>query len=454
MAEKKLVLMAVLATSFVVPFMGSAINLAVPAMGDTFGVNPASLSWVVSSYILASVSILLPIGRIADIKGRKRIYTLGVFFMAIFTCLCSFSWSVESLILFRIGQGLASSMLFSTGMAMIISVHEKNERGKVIGLSAASTYIGLSLGPMLGGVITHYFGWHMIFHVTTFILLVISLPAIKYVKMEWYGEKDAYFDKKGSLYYVIASPAVLYGFSALFSNPAAIYYLIVGIIFLFLFIRYQMRCAEPIFDVNLFKGNTIFAMSNLAAMINYSATFAIGFVLSLYLQVIRGLDSYHAGLILLIQPVLMAMFSPMAGSLSDRIDPRIVASIGMGLNAIGLGIFIFLGMDTPYWILCIVFVIIGIGFALFSSPNNNAIMGAVSPQYYGVAASALSCMRLVGQAMSIAIVTAVFSIYTLDVQDSRYLEELLYGTKIAFVIFTILCTLGVGASLARGKQNQ
>ena len=454
MTEKTLVLIAVLATSFVVPFMGSAINLAVPAMGVTFDVNPASLSWVVSAYILASVAVLLPMGRIADLKGRKKVYTLGVFLMAVFTCLCSFAWSVDSLIFFRIGQGLASSMLFSTGMAMIISVHDKKERGKVIGLSAASTYIGLSLGPMLGGFITHYFDWRSIFYLTGIILLGISLPAIKQVKMEWCEAKGARFDWRGSLYYLIASPAILYGLSALFSNSLAKYCLVVGLIFLMVFIRHQKQCTMPIFDVNLFRGNTIFAMSNLAAMINYSATFAIGFVLSLYLQLIRGLDSYHAGLILLIQPVLMALFSPMAGSLSDRIEPRIVASIGMSLNAIGLIAFIFLQTDTPYWLLCIVFAIIGVGFALFSSPNNNAIMGAVRSEYYGVAASALSCMRLAGQAISMAIVTAVFSMYTLDVGNLDYLPHLLSGTKIAFAIFAGLCTLGVGASLARGNQQE
>lgn len=454
MSQQGLVLLAVLTTSFVVPFMGSAINLAIPAIGQAFHVSPASLSWVVSIYILGSVAILLPMGRLADILGRKRIYTIGVFLMALFTLLCGFAWSVESLLLFRLGQGLASSMLFSTGMAMIISVHKPSERGKVIGWSAAATYIGLSLGPMVGGFITHYWNWQSIFFFTTAILVFMSLTAIKCVKEEWHGAKGESFDWKGSFCYVILSPAILYGLSALFSNALAVWWLVLGFGLLIYFVYRQAHMAEPLFDVRLFRGNTVFAMSNLAAMINYSATFAISFSLSLYLQVIRGLEASAAGLILLIQPVLMALFSPIAGALSDKIEPRIVASIGMAMNTVGLVMFAFLSEATPYWLICIIFAVIGLGFALFSSPNNNAIMGAVQPQFYGVAASALSTMRLVGQAMSMAIVTAVFSLYTIDPFETGYLTSLLNGIYVAFGIFAALCALGVLASLARGNRAQ
>lgn len=454
MPQQRLILMAVLTTSFVVPFMGSAINLAIPAIGQTFHVNPASLSWVVSIYILGSVAILLPMGRLADILGRKRIYTVGVTWMALFTFFCGFAWSVESLLVFRLGQGLASSMLFSTGMAMIISVHKPSERGKVIGWSAAATYIGLSMGPMVGGFITHYWNWQSIFFFTSAILVLFSLTAIKYVKEEWHGAKGESFDWKGSLCYLVLSPAILYGLSALFSHSMAGWWLALGIGLLLYFIYRQLHMAEPLFDVRLFRGNTVFAMSNLAAMINYSATFAISFSLSLYLQIIRGLDASTAGLILLIQPVLMAVFSPIAGALSDKIEPRVVASIGMMMNTVGLIVFAYLSEETPYWLICIVFAVIGLGFALFSSPNNNAIMGSVQPQYYGVAASALSTMRLVGQAMSMAIVTAVFSLYTLDPSDAKYLTSLLNGIYISFGIFAALCALGVLASLARGNRAQ
>lgn len=452
LSQAMLVFLAVLNTSFIGPFMGSAVNLAIPAIGIEFGVMATHLSWVVSAYLLGSVAILLPVGKLADIYGRKKVYLIGVSSLIVCTVLAGISQTVWILIVCRFLQGMATAMIFSTGMTMIISVHQPNERGKVIGYSAAATYIGLSLGPMLGGMITHYIGWRGIFFLTAFVL-VFSLGMIMKVKEEWYGARGESFDYWGSLYYLIAGLGILYGCSRLANDSMAVYILAIGLCFLGLFLWQQNRSDFPLLDLKLFKENTVFAMSNLAAMINYSATFAIGFSLSLYLQLIRGFDAPTAGLVLLIQPCVMALFSPKAGALSDRVQPRIVASIGMALNAIGLLAFTILDQNTPIWQIGVIFAIIGLGFALFSSPNNNAIMGAVSPNYYGVAASVLSVMRLIGQAMSMAIVTLILSMYTADAVSSNYLDDLLRGFSITFFIFAVLCVIGVAASLARGKRK-
>ncbi|MBP2632789.1 MAG: major facilitator superfamily 1 [Firmicutes bacterium] len=452
MSQARLVFLAVLTTSFIGPFMGSAINLAIPAMGETFGANANVLSWVVTAYLLGSVMMMLPIGRLADIIGRKKVYTIGVILLIVFTLCAGFSESVEQLILFRLIQGMATAMIFSTGMAMIISVHKSSERGSVIGYSAAATYIGLSLGPMLGGMMTYYIGWRSIFFITATVLAG-SLLAILKVTEEWYGAQGEAFDLRGGICYMIASPAILYGCSTIVTVDYARYLFVGGLLLLAVFVKRQLNCPSPIFDIKLFHGNTVFAMSNIAAMINYSATFAIGFILSLYLQLIRGLDAPIAGVILLIQPIIMALFSPKAGALSDKIEPRIVASIGMGLTTAGLIFFAFLKKDTPIELIAINFILIGLGFALFSSPNNNAIMGAVTPKYYGVAASALSVMRLVGQAISMAIVTFILSVYAIDTMSPEYLTNLLYGFNRIFLIFALLCAIGTMASLARGERK-
>lgn len=451
MTQARGVLLAVLITSFIGPFMGSAINLAIPAIGEEFGVAAVDLSWIVSSYLLGSVAILLPVGKLADIYGRKKIYLIGVASLLVCTVGAGLTLTVWSLIVWRFLQGMATAMVFSTGMTMIILVHQPNERGKVIGYSAAATYIGLSLGPMLGGMITHYFGWRGIF-ILTAVVLAIGLQMMMKVKDEWYGARGEAFDYWGSLYYAIAGVGILYGCSKVVDDVFAIYILGVGLCFLGIFIWQQCHTESPLLDLKLFRQNTVFTMSNLAAMINYSATFAIGFSLSLYLQIIRGFDAPAAGMILLIQPCIMALFSPMAGALSDKMEPRIVASIGMALNAIGLMAFAFLGHATPIWQIGLIFAVIGLGFALFSSPNNNAIMGSVSPRYYGIAASVLAVMRLAGQAMSMAIVTLILSIYASDIIATNYLDNLLRGFCITFAVFAVLCGLGVMASLARGKR--
>lgn len=452
MTQAKLVFLAVLTTSFVGSFMGSAINLAIPAIGNEYGVSAAHLSWIISAYLLGSVAVLLPMGKLADIVGRKKIYCIGTGLLAVFTLIAGMSSSITMLVICRFIQGMATAMIFSTGMAMLISVYEPQKRGRVIGFSASATYIGLSLGPMIGGMITHYIGWRSIFYFIA-VVMAVSLAAMLKVKSEWYGAKGEKFDFMGSLCYIIASPAILYGFSAFTGDSRAKFILVGGFLLLGIFLWHQSRTVSPIFDVKLLRRNTVFAMSNLAAMINYSATFAIGFILSLYLQLIRGFDAPSAGLVLLIQPIIMAVLSPKAGALSDKVEPRIVASIGMALNMVGLGIFAFLRADTPIWLIGLNLVIIGMGFALFSSPNNNAIMGAVEPKFYGVASSILAAMRLIGQAMSMAIVTMLLSSYAQDTLSVDYLVHLLRGFCVAFGVFSVLCGIGVAASLARGRRE-
>jgi MFS family permease len=190
-------------------------------------------------------------------------------------------------------------------------------------------------------------------------------------------------------------------------------------------------------------------------MINYSATFAVGFLVSLLLQVVMGYDAHVSGLILLSQPLVMAAFSPFAGALSDRVEPRIVASVGMGLSTLGLFIFIFITSHTSPWLIIANLVLIGMGFALFASPNNNAVMGSVEKRFYGLAASSLATARLFGQAISMAIVSLVLSVYVGDAGLGReHADMLMVSFHSAFVVFTFLCAGGIFASLARGKLNK
>lgn len=451
MSQAMLVFTAVLITSFIGPFMGSAVNLALPAIGAEFGVAPVHLGWVVSAYLLGSVAVLLPAGKLSDIYGRRKIYLFGVVSLLFCTVFAGIAQSACLLIVWRFLQGMATAMIFSTGMTMIILVHPPEERGKAIGCSAAATYIGLSLGPVLGGVITHYFGWRGIFYLTA-LVLSLGLWLTTKVKAEWYGARGEAFDYKGSFFYFVAGLGILYGCSRLADDAFAVYILGTGLCFFGLFIWQQGQSASPLLDLALFRKNTVFAMSNLAAMINYSATFAIGFSLSLYLQLIRGFDAPAAGMVLLIQPCIMALFSPAAGALSDKMEPRLVASVGMALNAAGLAAFSFIGAHTPIWLIGLNFAVIGLGFALFSSPNNNAIMGAVPARHYGVAASVLAVMRLMGQALSMAIVTLGLSICAVDAVSASYLDSLPGALSRTFSVFALLCAAGVAASLARGKN--
>ena len=197
-------------------------------------------------------------------------------------------------------------------------------------------------------------------------------------------------------------------------------------------------------------------MSNLAALLNYSATFAISFLLSLYLQLIRGFDASPAGLSMLLQPMMMALLSPLAGTLSDKHEPRLVASAGMAITAIGIFGFSFLDTQMPMVLVGGIFLFIGTGFAFFSSPNSNAIMGAVEPRFYGVASSMLSVMRISGQAISMSVVTLLLAVYTASTvaasASPAYLSDLLQAIQLIFRILAVTCVFGVAASLARGNR--
>jgi EmrB/QacA subfamily drug resistance transporter len=451
---KRYVLITSASASFLTPFMGSAVNLAIPSIGRSLNGSAVMLSWVVSSFLLTTAALLLPIGRLADIFGRKKVFLLGIFIFSLFSVLCGFAWSLRSLIAFRIFQAMGGAMIFGTSIAILTSVYPPQERGRVLGINVASTYTGLSLGPVLGGVLNHQIGWESIFYFGALLGLVTFLFAVIKLKGEWADAKGEYFDLPGAVIYMAGIAATIFGFSSIAASFQAKYIFGAGLILLAIFVRHEAKAPQPLMNVRLFSGNATFAFSNLAALINYSATFALGFLLSLYLQIVRGFDSQIAGLILLSQPVLMASLSPFTGRLSDRLEPRVVASWGMGLTALGLLAFVFIEESTSVWKIILALILIGVGFALFSSPNTNAVMGSVEKKFYGVASSTLGTMRLLGQAISMAISTLIIHLYLGDVKLSLASQHALEKSiSTSFAVFAIICFVGVFASLARGNIN-
>ncbi|MEG6615557.1 MFS transporter [Peptococcaceae bacterium 1198_IL3148] len=451
---QKYALLAAMMASFLTPFMGSAVNLAIPAIGEEFGSGTMMLSWVVTSYILLSAAFLVPFGRLADIVGRKKIFMLGIALFSLSAILCGLAWSVNILILFRVMQGVGSSMIFGTGMAILTSVYPPQERGKILGMNVAIVYVGLSLGPVLGGALVHNLGWHSIFYFSAAVSLVALIITVAKLKGEWAGAKGENYDLMGAVLYSLGLVVFMYGISTFNTVYWAKYATVFGLVILVIFVKYEMYVQHPVLKLSLFSKNIAFAFSNLAALINYSATFAVGFLLSLYLQLVVGYNSQISGFILLSQPIIMAVLSPFAGKLSDRIEPRIVASWGMALSTLGLFVLCFINVNMPLWLLVLNLMLLGTGFALFSSPNNNAVMGSVEKKFYGVASSTLGTMRLVGQAVSMAIVTMILSFIVGNVEVSAANPELLVkATRLSFVIFTVICFAGIFASLARGNVN-
>jgi EmrB/QacA subfamily drug resistance transporter len=439
--------------SFFTPFMGSSVNIALPAIGFDFGADAVLLNWVTNAFLLAAAIFAVPFGRIADIHGMKKIFTYGMIIFTLASLLCAISPSSYYLIASRLLQGIGSAMIFVTGLAIITSVYAPRERGKAIGINIAAVYVGLSLGPVLGGLMTQYLGWRSLFLLMIpFGILVISMVIWK-LNDEWAASRGEKFDGFGSILYCVMLFLIMYGFSSLPSIPGIIM-LIMGIVGLIAFVLWELKVKSPVFNVRLLSTNTTFAFSSLAALINYSATFAVTLLLSFYLQYVKDFDPQVAGLILVAQPIVMAITAPIAGRLSDRYNARHIAAIGMGTVTLGLATFILLDGDTSITDIVIGLAILGLGFGLFSSPNTNVIMGSVQRKFFGVASATVSTMRLIGQTMSIGIATLVFSLFIGRVQITpAQFPALLESIHILFIIFTVLCFVGIFAALKKGKNN-
>lgn len=450
---KKIIVISTSLGAFIVPFMTSAVNIALPTISKEFALNSVLLNWIALSFTLAVAVFVLPFGRLADIVGRKKLLIIGMLVFVLATLLCGISVNPAMLISARTLQGISGASISVTVVSILTSVFPAGERGKALGLNVAMTYTGLSTGPYLGGLLTKYFGWRSIFFIIAFlgILVVISLFNLK---QEWVEAKGEKFDYKGSAIYGVSLVGIIMGFSLIRSAYGPIL-LTVGIAAMILFCIFENKVSQPILNMSLFKHNRIVAFSSLAALINYSATFALSYLLSLYLQYVKGYDPSKAGLILMAQPIVMAIFSPLAGLFSDKIEPQKVASIGMIFTTIGLSFFIFLKQDTSIFLIITPLLMLGFGIALFSSPNTNAVMSSVEKKFYGVTSGILGAARTVGQALSMGLASLVLAIYVGNVQiSSQTSENLLTSVKVTFTVLTILCFFGIFASFARGKMHE
>lgn len=453
-SDRRSALLVAMLASFVTPFMGSSINVALPAISDEFSMPAVLLSWVVTSYLLAAAVFLVPFGRLADIYGRKRLFLYGMWVFAGASLLCAVAPNALTLIAFRGLQGLGSAMMFGTSVAILSSVYPPKERGRVLGLTVAAVYLGLAAGPFFGGILTGLFGWRSLFVLLIPMGAFVLFAGYTRLKGEWAESKGEHFDLRGSVIYAFALTAVVFGMTLLPDSTGALVSL-GGLVMIGAFVAWELKVDKPVLDMRLFRHNRRFAFSNMAALINYSATSAVVFFVSLYLQLFKGYEVEEAGVILVSQPVVMAAFSPLAGKLSDIVEPQIIASVGMAISAGGLALMALFEKSTTVLEIVFALAVLGFGFALFSSPNTNAIMGSVDRRYYGVASATVGTMRLVGQVLSIAVATLFISVYVGNIElSSADADAFLMSYRIGFVTFASLCALGVLASMARGRKAE
>ena len=446
-------LLIVAITSFMGTFLISSINIALPSIESSLGLDAVSLSWIITAFLLAMAIFLLPIGRLGDISGVERIYKIGLIIFTISTLMSGLAASGNWLIITRFLQGIGAALTSTTGSAILVSGFPSKERGKVLGYSVSAVYLGLAVGPFIGGIITQHVGWRYVFFASFLFGLIATIVSFVFLKKKenFSFQELKKINFKGTVFFVLGLIGLVYGSSQI---PALFGWILMGagVVFLIIFWMMESRSDFPMVDTKLFTKNKLFAFSNVAALINYTATSAIVFFLSLYLQKIQGFSPQQAGTILIAQPLMMTMFSPMVGRLSDRIEPRYLATAGMAMCAIGLTFLAFIHANTPVSVIVAILLWVGLGFALFSSPNMNTIMSSVDLTQYGQASGSASSMRVLGQITGMTIITLLFAgLFTGDsienVSNSLFLTAMKWG----FIIFALISYTGIYFSIKRGN---
>ncbi len=447
-------LFVVSAVQFLTPFMMSAVGVALPTIGREFSASAVHLSLIETVYILAFSLFLLPAGRLGDIYGRKRIFTIGICVFTLGTLMVPLSFTMESFILFRFFQGSGGAMITGTSVAILSSVFPPAKRGRAMGIIVAFVYLGLSMGPVLSGVMVTHLGWRWIFFLGVIVEVTALCLTVFKLKGEWAEARGERFDLPGAILYCLSLLCLIVG--ALNQKQGVVYValMIGGCAGLLGFLVFESRIKSPVLDVNLIFHNRVFAFSNLATLINYAASFGIGFFFSLYLQCVRGYSPQATGMILIVQPLFQMVLSPFFGRLADRFSPSILATSGMGVCAIGLGLATLVREQTPIPAIMIMLGIMGSGFGMFSSPNMAVVMGSVEPRHYGIASGFTATMRTLGMLLCMTMITLIFN-HTMGEHPVTFETRGLFlsSMHLSMVIFSALSVLGILFSFGRIKPS-
>ncbi len=441
-------------TAFLTTFSSSSMELSIPHMEREFGVNAALIGWVLSAYILTTAAMSVPFGKVADVKGRRKVLLLGMGGFAVSSVVCGLAVSFPMLMAGRVLQGIFASMIFATNNAILISVFPRSRRGRVLGISISFTYIGLSAGPVIGGFLNHYVGWRSIFVIAAILgvtALLLGIAHTPKLRVEKARKKP---DIAGNILFIGAIVVTLYGLTNLTVIDFGWLILVCGLALGALFVLTEMRADDPVVRISMFTKSRVFTFSNLAALLNYGATYAISYLMSIYLQVVQGFDSQVAGLIMVCMPGVQAVFTPLMGRLSDRVSPHKLSSGGMAVCVLSLIGMSTIGIHTKIPFIMCLLACAGFSFALFSSPNTNAILSSVGKEDYASANAILATMRTAGQSTSMAVVTIIVGIFlgSTALEQARP-QDLVSTMRCAFIVFVILCAAGIYLSLKRNKVS-
>lgn len=453
LGERRHVLLACCLAGFITPLLSTMMNLSLVNIGEEFTVGSHQLAYVNTAFLLSSVVFMVPLAKVGDLYGKRRVFMAGVAVIAAACLLAPLSPSFWFLIACRAVMGLGSAAIVTTSISMITDVNPPGNRGGAIGLQTMCVYIGLAAGPPLGGVLNDVFGWHSLF------LLVVPLAAASLVCMATFRHDIAphagrTLDIRGAVLY---GAAIVLSMGGMVNLPQtwAFASLAVGAVLLILFARSQLHDGDRLLNVRLF-GNRVFSGSCAAAFLNYAASYSLTYFLALYLQSIGQLTATEAGLLMLIQPAIQAVGTSYFGRLSDRLrDKRVLPTAGLIISAIGLATIIAYDEGTSLLMVAVTLAVVGFGFSMFSAPNTSIIMGSVELSETGEASAMVAVMRQTGMMVSMGIAMLFISLVmgSADNLSPENYGAFLTVMRYSFVLCVIMCAVGAVASMLRGRGS-
>lgn len=407
-----LVLLTVGISNFMGPMDASMTNIAIPEFTVVFNTSLATAIWVLLSYMLTTAGLMLTLGKMGDMLGRKRLYSTGFALFTLGLALCAISQSIIQLILFRIVQGVGAAMMVSMGTAIVTATFGAKERGKAIGITGTAVGLGLMSGPALGGLFLDTLGWRSIFYLMLPLSILGTVMAWVVLKADNTTGQRRGFDIWGAaaLFFGLASLlfAVNQGQARGWASTIVLTSGAVGAVLMLLFIVIEGRIKQPIVDLSLFR-NRLFALANGSLLLTFLSRRGIGLLMPFLLIQASHFSASRAGLLLITIPLSMAVISPLSGWLSDKIGTRLLCPLGLAIVTVGMFLLRDLDADSTWMDIVLPLLIMGIGGSLFEIPNNSSIMGAVRQEGLGTASAMIATMRTVGQSAGIAITAAIFS---------------------------------------------
>ena len=452
-AVARFALIIVCLCSIIGPIGLASVNIAIPDLAADLQANAKMVSWLPTLFILSSVIFMLPASKLADNYGRKRIYAYGLALNAFSSFMCGLGTSIEWVLFWRFVQGAAAAMIFGTGVAIITSVTPSHKRGAALGIAAACVYVGLTVAPAVGGWLTELWGWRSVFLFQVPIVIALLLLIKLRLSGEWKNDEKTQYDWWGTGIFAAFSSSLVYGLSIL---PNILGFATLGFsaVSLTLFIVHQSRSRRPLIRVQMFRESRVFSMSLATSLLMYASNFPLVFLMSLYLQYVKELGPSHAGQVILVQALSMAIMAPLSGKLADRFEPRLVATLGCIIVACGLYILSLMNTETSITYIVCSLLLIGFGFGLFSTPNNNAIMGGVQVHEVGVASASMSLSRTIGNLFGMSLVNLMVHYYLGNAQFTQEQNPALIQTvemalNMSLVFVVVACVI----SALRGKSR-